>query len=389
MNRRSKPLDGLKVVDFSAVFAGPICTRLLSDCGADVIKIEPPMGGDVIRGPFGRSRLFAHFNAGKRCVAIDLVHQEGQKLAHELIAEADVVVENYRPGIMAKFDLDYASLKDEFPALVYCSISGFGQAGPQVHRAAYAPIAHAASGFDYVHQLDQIDPEAPPPVWGIMVADMLTGSYAHGAILTALLGRERHGRGDYIDVTMLESMMMLIPSHIQFAQMENPPPAAGFRPILCKDGFVMVCIVSDKNLKCLAKTIGKSELADDERFQLGNRSRNQDAFFKEIEEFTTQYTVVEAERILNDGGVPCSRYNAPSDLFSHPQLTERRSFTEFEDDTSKFLVQNAPYLLRNVDISTTPTNPELGEHTMEIFGQSRDSNLLCSWRDQGIVGFPD
>ena len=134
------------------------------------------------------------------------------KLAHEH-AEADVVVENYRPGIMAKFDLDYASLKDEFPALVYCSISGFGQAGPQVHRAAYAPIAHAASGFDYVHKLDQIDSEAPPPVWGIMVADMLTGSYAHGAILTAPLARAS-GRGDYIDVTMLESMMM--PSHLTF-----------------------------------------------------------------------------------------------------------------------------------------------------------------------------
>ena len=389
MEAHDKPLNGLKIVDFSAVFAGPICTRLMSDCGADVIKVEPPVGGDVIRGPFGRSRLFAHFNAGKKCVALDLAKSKGQELARELISEADVVVENYRPGIMSKFGLDYASLKDDFPGLVYRSISGFGQTGPHVHRAAYAPVAHAASGFDHVHQHDQIDAEAPPPVWGIMVADMLTGSYAHGAILTAMLGRERHGRGEYIDVTMLESMMMLIPSQIQFAQVENPPPTAGFRPIQCKDGFVMVCIVSGKNLKCLAETIGKPELVEDERFQLGNRNKHQDAFFGEVESFTSRYTVDEAEQLLNDGGVPCSRYNSPSDLFSHPQLTERSSFKQFEDDTSTFLIQNAPYLLNGCDISTTPTNPALGEHTLEIFSKNWDQATLDNWRAEGVVGFPD
>jgi len=384
-----KPLGGLKVVDFSAVFAGPICTRLLSDCGADVIKVEPPVGGDVIRGPYGRSRLFAHFNAGKKCVALNLAMAEAQELARELIADADVVVENYRPGIMAKFGLDYDSLKDEFPGLVYCSISGFGQTGPQVHRAAYAPIAHAASGFDHVHQQDQPDAEAPPPVWGIMVADMLTGSYAHGAILTALLGKERHGRGEYIDVTMLESMMMLIPTQIQFAQIDNPPTVAGFRPVLCKDGFVMICIVSGKNLKCLADTIGKPELAKDDRFQLGARNNNADAFFAEIEAFTSQYTVDEAERLLNDGGVPCSRYNSPADLFSHPQLIERSSFTTFEERTNSFLIQNAPFLLRSVDISTNPTNPALGEHTLEVLGRSKDKEALEALRSQGVIGYPE
>ncbi len=389
MVERDKPLHGLKVVDFSAVFAGPICTRLMSDCGADVIKVEPPIGGDVIRGPFGQSRLFAHFNAGKQCVALDLATNKGQELARELISDADVVVENYRPGIMSKFGLDYASLSDDFSRIVYCSISGFGQTGPQVHRAAYAPIAHAASGFDHVHQRDQIEPEAPPPVWGIMVADMLTGSYAHGAILTALLGREKHGRGDYIDVTMLESMMTLIPQQIQSAQMENSPPTGGFRPVQCKDGFVMVCIVSGKNLKCLAETIGKPGLVDDERFQLGNRSQNQDAFYGEVESFTSLYTVDEAEQILNEGGVPCSRYNSPSDLFSHPQLTERSSFKQFEDDTSAFLVQNAPYLLKGCDISTTSTNPVLGEHTLEIFGKHVDQVTLQNWRAEGFIGFPD
>ena len=383
-----KPLDGLKVVDFSAVFAGPICTRLLSNCGAEVIKVEPPRGGDVIRGPYGKSRLFAHFNAGKKCVALDLGQDEGQALARELLVDADVMVENYRPGIMARFNLDYASLKEALPGLVYCSISGFGQSGPHVNRAAYAPIAHAASGFDHVHQGDQPDPEAPPPVWGIMVADMLTGSYAHGAILTALLGREKHGRGEYNDVTMLESMMMLIPGQIQLAQVENPPPVAGFQPVHCKDGFVMICIVSGKNLRCLADTIGKPGLATDERFQLGERNKNREAFFAELEAFTLQYTVEEAELLLNEGGVPCSRYNAPSDLFAHPQLIERSSFKEFEDKSSRFLVQNAPYLFESCDISTTPTNPLLGQHTMEVLADLVDPSALDSLRSKGVVGYP-
>ena len=222
-----------------------------------------------------------------------------------------------------------------------------------------------------------------------MVADMLTGSYAHGGILTALLGRERHGRGDYVDVTMLESMMMLIPTQIQFAQIDNPPPAAGFQPIQCKDGFVMICIVSGKNLKCLAEAIGKPEMAKDERFQLGNRNKNKEAFFGEIEAFTRDLTVHEAEEKLNEQGVPCSRYNSPADLFTHPQLIERSSFTTFEDRTSEFLVQNAPFIMGNCDISTTPTNPDLGEHTLEILGSRRDETALNALRSEGVIGYPE
>ena len=150
----------------------------------------------------------------------------------------------------------------------------------------------------------------------------------------------------------------------------------------------MVCIVSGKNLKCLADTIEKPGLVDDERFQLGNRSQNQDAFYDEVESFTSLYTVDEAEQILNEGGVPCSRYNSPADLFSHPQLTERSSFKQFEDDTSAFLVQNAPYLLKGCDISTTATNPALGEHTLEVFGKHVDQSTLQNWRAEGFIGFP-
>ena len=382
-----KPLTGLKILDFSAVYAGPICTRLLSDCGADVIKIEPPMGGDVIRGYKGSSRIFAHFHAGKQSIPIDLNKSSGQALALKLVADADVVIENYRPGVMKRFGLDYDSLKQVREDLIYCSISGFGQSGPFVHRAAYAPIAHAASGFDVAHTLSQGDPNARPPVWGIMVADMLTGSYAFGAIQTALLGRERTGRGEYIDVTMMESMMMLIPGQIQSAQTENPPPAGGFHPIQVKDGFVMVCIVSEKNLRCLCEAINRPDMLEDEKFQSGQRWRHYDEFVEQIETWSVPLTAIECESRLNEAGVPCSIYNAPADLFTHPQLMERGSFTEFEDATSSFFIQNAPFQFASVDISTPPVAPLLGEHTDEILKTKLNLNAgqISALREEAVI----
>ncbi len=381
---RDSHLSGLKVVDFSAVYAGPICTRLMADCGADVIKIEPPMGGDVIRGPKGMSRVFSHFNAGKRSVGINLNTPEGAALARDLVKDADVVVENYRPGIMKRFGLDYDSLKDEFPGLVYCSISGFGQSGPFVNRAAYAPIAHAASSFDRVFQSAQKDKETPP-VANIMIADMLTGAYAHGATLTALLGRANSGRGDYIDVTMMESMMMLIPGQIQIAQIDRPMEQGGFYPIATNDGFVMVCIVSGKNLRCLADAIEKPDLMEDPRFQAGERPKNIEAFIATIENWTTNLSSRDCETRFNEAGVPCSIYNDPKDLFSHPQLTARGTFHPHEDEHGEFLIASAPFRFSSSDTPPDRPAPQLGEHTSSVLSSIRSGDQLHSMVGAGTI----
>jgi len=364
-----KPLEGLKILDFSAVYAGPICARLLSDCGADVVKVEPPSGGDLMRGPKGTNRVFVHFNAGKRSIAIDLKNPEGQRLAMKLAAEADVIIENFRPGIMKKFGLDYDSVKKVHPSIVYCSISGFGQVGPYVNRAAYAPIAHAASGFDVAHTSSQGDPEGRHAVWGIMIADILTGSYAFGAIQTALLGRERTGRGEYIDVTMLESMMTLIPAQIQAAQVNDAPPPGGFHPITVTDGFVMICVVSQKNLIGLSEAMDRPGLLEDERFGRALRFKHTKEFIAEIESWSSHLTASECEGRLNDAGVPCSAYNSPHDLFAHPQILSRKAFAEFEDAKGTYLVQNAPFQFAGSDISTPDRVPLLGEHTAEVLGE--------------------
>lgn len=362
-----KPLEGYKVVDFSAVFAGPICSRFLLDCGAQVIKVETIGAGDITRGVDGITRTFAHFNAGKRSIAVDLKSASGQALVKRLIDDADIVIENFRPGIMARFGLDYDSLKDGRPGLVYCSISGFGQSGPYVHRAAYAPIVHAASGFDSVHAASQGDPDSRPANWEIMVADILTGTTAFGAIQTALLGRERHGMGEHIDISMMESMMTLIPAHIQSAQMEEPPVIGRFHPVKVKDGFVMMCAVSDKNLESLASALNRPDLLKDPRFVRGPRTANFGLLVTEIEAWSSCLTANECEEALNRAGVPCSKYQQVEDLFSHPQVLERKSFTTISDEKlGEFLIQNMPIKFRNTENSASPWVADLGQHTDEV-----------------------
>ncbi|MFT5133831.1 MAG: CoA:oxalate CoA-transferase [Gammaproteobacteria bacterium] len=361
-----KPLEHIKILDFSAVYAGPICARLLSDCGADVIKVETPGIGDVTRGPKGTSRVFSHFNAGKRSIAINLKTKEGQSLAHELVKEADVVIENFRPGVMHQFGLDYESLKKENPKLVYCSISGFGQSGPLAQRAAYAPIAHVASGFDIAHMQSQGDENTKPTIWGIMIADILSGSYAFGAIQTALLGRAYTGEGDYIDMAMLDAMMTLIPGQMQIAQIEDAPTGGGFRPVEVKDGYVMICIVSPKNMRQICDATKKPELLTDVRFTGGRLFKNMAEFVVEIESWTKNLSAVECEKVLNDFGVPCSVYNAAEDLFDHPQILARRTFTEQEDQYGMFKIQNAPFTFAKANVATSNKSPMLGEHTQEV-----------------------
>jgi crotonobetainyl-CoA:carnitine CoA-transferase CaiB-like acyl-CoA transferase len=361
---------------------------MLSDCGADVIKVEATGGGDVMRGPTGNSRVFAHFNAGKRSIALDLTQTTAQEIAHELIAQSDVLIENFRPGVMAKFGLGYNDLKARFPRLVYCSISGFGQQGPFAQRAAYAPIAHAASGFDYAYLSSQGNVGGRPPDSGIMIADMLTGSYAFGAIQTALLGRAQSDQGDYVDVTMMESMMSLIPRQLQAAQLTKPPPDGGFRPIQVRDGYVMICIISEKNMRSVARAMGREDLLDDPRFaQRLQRYKNMNAFVAEIESWSEQLSAQECEAIMNKAGVPCSVYTSTQELFEHPQIAERGAFKQLHDPAGPFKIQNPPFQFVRSDISTADSVPELGEHTTEVLEQllGYDATTIKQLCDSGAA----
>lgn len=378
----SKPLAGYKVIDFSAVYAGPISTRMLLDCGAEVIKIEPPGMGDLTRGVAGISPVFAHFNAGKKSVAIDLKQTRGIELARELIRGADIVVENFRPGIMERFGLDYKTLSIEQAELVYCSISGFGQSGPWVNRAAFAPIVHAASGFDSVFARAQgdkadiakaggnrqsTDGKPRPPNWEIMVADILTGAYAFGSIQSALLGRIKNGRGEHIDVSMMDAMMTLIPAQLQAAQNTTNVPIGCFYPIHTSDGYIMVTGITDKNLQSLSKVLYRPDLLQDPRFVFGPRTDNHHLLALEIEKWSANHTTAECEEILNGAGVPCATYPELEDMFSHPQVVERGSFKTVHNDVlGEFLIQNMPVKFSETGNEAAAWVAGLGEHSEEI-----------------------
>lgn len=232
--RGAGALAGLRIADFTTMIAGPYGTRLFADMGAEVIKIETPSGGDGMRSrrPIrdGRSSYFGTLNVGKKSVALDLRTPTGHEAASALAQQADVVVENFRPGIMKRLGLDYETLAAGRADLVYCSVSGYGQTGPMASLPAYAPIMHAVSGYDVANLEYQLDSTAPAST-GVFVADVVAGIIAYGAILTGLQARSRTGRGGYFDVSLLETMLSLMPFEAQNAQRPNPTKKTVYRPV--------------------------------------------------------------------------------------------------------------------------------------------------------------
>ena len=247
----NSPLDGVRVVDFTTTIAGPHCTRLLADLGAEVIKLEAPDGGDMMRSrpPLrnGASTSFGQLNTGKKSVILDLKRPEAVDIVQRLVATTDVVVENFRPGVMQRFGLDYPTLKAVKPDLIFCAISGYGQTGPSAELPAYAPVIHAASGYDLAHLAYQ-GGDRRPDYCGIYIADVVTGTYAFGAIMTALYQRRETGAGQLIDVSMLESMLSLTLSEMQLAQFPGSfiQGRPVFGPIATKDGWINLSVASER-----------------------------------------------------------------------------------------------------------------------------------------------
>ena len=228
-----KAYSGLRVLDFTTTIAGPHCTRLMADLGAEVIKIEAP-AGDMMRTRLplrnGASSYFGQLNAGKKSVVLDLKSGAAVAAVHRLVADADILVENFRPGVMQRLGLDYAVLGKVNRRLIYCSISGYGQTGPCADMPAYAPVIHASSGFDLANLAYQQGRQRPDHC-GVYVADVLAGTYALAAIGAALHQRQATGEGQQLDISMLESMLSLTLTELQTAQFEVPPPPDEMMPV--------------------------------------------------------------------------------------------------------------------------------------------------------------
>ncbi len=378
---------GLRVLDFSTTIAGPHCARMLADMGAEVIKIESAEGETMRTRPpvrNGCSTPFGQLNVGKKSLVLDLKSKEGAEAVRRLIATSDVLVENFRPGVMRRLKLDYETLRPLNPKLIYCSISGYGQTGPSAELPAYAPVIHAASGYDMAHLAYQPGRERPD-YCGIYHADVFTGTYAFGAIASALCQRTRTQSGQHIDVSMLESMLTLTLNEVQWSQFEVPPISRPmFGPIATSDGYVMLAIASEKTFQGLMKVIGHGEWVSDPRFAAyADRRNNWSELMDGVEAWSRTVTTAQCLAALNKEGVPSSAYRTVAQALADPQIAHRRALADVEDGGGTFRMMNLPFRMSGAKVTAGKRVSTLGEHTRVLLrevGLSEDQIAAFSGR---------
>jgi crotonobetainyl-CoA:carnitine CoA-transferase CaiB-like acyl-CoA transferase len=375
---------GLRVLDFSTTIAGPHCARMLADMGAEVIKVETADGETMRTRPpvrNGCSTAFGQLNVGKKSLVLDLKSPDGAEVIRKLVANADILLENFRPGVMRRLKLDHETLRALNPKLIYCSISGYGQTGPSAELPAYAPVIHAASGYDMAHLAYQPG-RSRPDYCGIYHADVLTGVYAFGAISAALYQRAATQRGQHIDVSMLESMLSLTLNELQWSQFEVQQTSRPmFGPIETADGYVMVAIASEKTFQGLMKVIGRPEWIGDQRFAAyADRRSNWAEMMQGVESWSRTVTTEDCLAALNKEGVPSSAYRTVGGALSDPQIAHRGALAQVEDAGGTFKVLNLPFRMSGAKVAAGRRMATLGEHTRELL---RESGLS----EQAIAAF--
>jgi crotonobetainyl-CoA:carnitine CoA-transferase CaiB-like acyl-CoA transferase len=364
----TKSYEGLRVLDFSTTIAGPHCARMLADMGAEVIKIEADEGETMRTRPpvrNGCSTVFGQLNVGKKSLVLDLKSPDAIEIIRRLVKSTDILVENFRPGVMRRLKLDYAALCERNPKLIYCSISGYGQTGPSAELPAYAPVIHAASGYDMAHLAYQPG-RSRPDYCGIYHADVLTGVYAFGAISAALYQRHGSQKGQHIDVSMLESMLSLTLNELQWSQFPvKQTTRPMFGPVATGDGYVMLAIASEKTFQNLIKVIGHPEWIADPRFtKYSERRDNWADLMDGVETWSRTLTTEKCLAELNDHGVPCSAYRTVSEALRDPQIAHRGALSEVSDGGGTFKVLNLPFRMSGTTVAAGKRIATLGEHTV-------------------------
>ena len=372
------PLDGIRVVDLSRVVAGPYCTMTLGDMGADVVKIEQPGRGDESRAfgpPFlgGESPYYLSINRNKRSCTVDLKHEAGRAVVRRLIAGADVVIQNFRPGAAARLGLDYEAVAARRPEVVYCSISGFGDGGPDADRPGYDLIVQGESGLmDLTGEAD-----GSPTRIGTSIADLTAGMMAAQGILLALYARRTTGRGQHVRVAMLDAVASLLTYNAgnYFASGEVPtrrgndhPSVVPYQTLRARDGWMNLGIANDSLWVRYCDAVGRPDLRDDPRFATApERVRHRDVLVPIVVEITAGRTVAEWMDVLGAAGVPCGRIRNVAEVCTNPQLTARGKVVEHPHPTAG----RVRMIGQPIELSETPGRidrapPLLGEHTDEV-----------------------
>ena len=371
------PLNGIKVLDLTRVLAGPYATMLLGDLGAEVIKIEQPGTGDESRnfGPFknGFSLYFMSVNRGKRSITLNLKTERGQAIFKQLLAHTDVLVENFRPGTMEKLGLDYDTLKTEHPSLIYAACSGFGQTGPYAQQGAYDMIIQGMGGIISITG----EPEGPPVRVGTSISDITAALFTTIGTLSALHHRNQTGKGQFVDVAMLDSLVAVLENAVvrYFATGEAPKPLGARHPAITPfeafasaDGHVIIALGNDTLWAKFCVHVNRPDLILDKRFRTNaDRTENHAELFPILSEIMAQRTTDAWIEALGKIGVPCGPINAMDKVVSHPQVQAREMITRIAHQiTGEVEVPGVP-----IKLSETPGNvdapaPSLGEHTTEI-----------------------
>ena len=409
-------LPHLKVLDLSRVLAGPWCTQILADLGADVVKIERPLSGDDTRHwgpPFlqdaqGQDTTHASYftctNRNKRSMTLDIAKPEGQAIIRQMAAQSDVLVENFKVGGLAHYGLDYASLKDINPRLIYCSVTGFGQDGPYAERAGYDLMVQAMSGMMSITGRSDEEPGGGPQRVGVALTDILTGVYAATAILAAVEVRHRTGTGQHIDMALLDVGMAILANQasgflntgaVPQRQGNSHPSLVPYQDMPTQDGAMLLAIGNDGQFTRFCDAAGCPELARDERYATNTqRVMHRAELVPQLHRVTRQRSTAEWIALLEDKAVPCGPINDIGQAFNDAQVKARALLLEqacspaavastgvpsIRGVASPLRLQATPPVLRSAP-------PALGEHTDEVLAQLGIANTqIAALRQAGII----
>ncbi len=398
----SGALEGIRVLDLSRVLAGPWSTQVLGDLGADVIKVEQPGAGDDTRAwgpPFlpdsHDSAYFSCANRNKRSIAIDIASPEGAELVRQLVAQSDVVVENFRVGGLGKYGLDYETLRAMKPGLVWCSITGFGQTGPEKDRGGYDFLIQGMSGLMSVTGAA----DGPPTKVGIPISDLTTGLYATISILAALRHRDRTGEGQRIDIALLDTQVAMMSN--QAANWLNGgseprrlgnehPNIVPYQVFTCADGDILIATANDRQYAKLCGVLGLNALADDARFAaMSARGENRAALLAEMAPVIAAWSSDELVAALNDAGVPSGRVNTVPEALALPQIAARDLVGSIErHDGSNVAFVGFPAKLSETPAAYRTAPPRSGEDGDDILRDvlGLSDEYIQRLRDASAVG---
>jgi len=404
-------LSRIRVLDLSRVLAGPWAGQTLGDLGAEVIKVERPGVGDDTRAwgppfvtdpqgePTGESAYYMCANRNKQSLTIDFTRPAGQAVVRALAASSDVVIENFKAGGLAAYGLDYESLRELNPRLVYCSITGFGQDGPYAHRAGYDFLIQGMGGLMSITGQPDGAPGGGPAKVGVALADILTGLYASTAILAALQAREHTGRGQHIDLALLDvqvaclanqSMNYLYGGKVPQRMGNAHPNTVPYQDFPTADGHMILAVGNDGQFARLCHAAGRPQWADDERFATNAaRLAHRDTLVPLLRQLTVTRSTRDWIALLEQHAVPCGPINTVADVFADPQVRARGMRIAMEHPQAG----EVPLVANPIRLSDTPVRyreapPQLGQHNLQVLGErlGMSAQAIDELKRQGVLG---